>query len=313
MPLKLAYRGGAMLRTVRLNVFSHRARVAALHTPSRRVSLASTGRFPNALAGIVYPSAIQTGKSSNSYATTARGSKTTSKKTSKTTKASKGKEPAKRGPKVSADKIKAQKEARKQKEKIDQLRTAALKLPELSLVNTRALAMQEKAQEVKKAGGKGQEVFKRATELVGSMGPEEVERFKSIAQSNKAANAEELDKWIKSHTPLQIKHANLARRRLSQLQGKRIAPLHDDRAVKRRGTAFVFFFLNRFASGDFKHMHVSEATGQASREWKGMTEEEKEKYRKQAAEDTDRYLREYRAVYGEDPYSVAKSKAKAKA
>lgn len=53
-------------------------------------------------------------------------------------------------------------------------------------------------------------------------------------------------------------------------------PLHDDRAVKKRGSPFVFFFLDRHASGDFKHMSPGEAASQASREWKGMTDAEKE-------------------------------------
>lgn len=167
-----------MLRTVRLNVFSRPARVAALHTPARRVSLASTGRFPNALAGVVYPSANQPGKPSNSYATAAKGTKTTSKKTSKTsktTKDSKGKKPAKRGPKVSADKIKAEKEARKQKEKINQLRIAALSPPKPSVVNAHILALQEKYAEAREAGGKQPEVFKKASELAYSLPPEEKE------------------------------------------------------------------------------------------------------------------------------------------
>lgn len=160
-----------MLRTVRLNVFSRPARVAALHTPARRVSLASTGRFPNALAGVVYPSANQPGKPSNSYATTAKGTK----KTSKTTKDSKGKKPAKRGPKVSADKIKADKEARKQKEKINQLRIAALNPPKPSVINAHVLALQEKYAEAREAGGKQPEVFKKASELAYSLPPEEKE------------------------------------------------------------------------------------------------------------------------------------------
>lgn len=37
-----------------------------------------------------------------------------------------------------------------------------------------------------------------------------------------------------------------------------------------------------------------------------------QKYLKQAAEDRERYAREYREVYGEDPDFVVRSKAKAK-
>lgn len=164
-----------MLCTVRLNVFSRPARVAALHSPARRVSLASTGRVPNALAGVVYPPANQPGKLSNSYATTAKGTKKTTSKTSKTTKDSKGKKPAKRGPKVSADKIKADKEARKQKEKINQLRIAALNPPKPSVINAHILALQEKYAEAREAGGKQPEVFKKASELAYSLPPEEKE------------------------------------------------------------------------------------------------------------------------------------------
>lgn len=97
-----------------------------------------------------------------------------------------------------------------------------------------------------------------------------------MAESNRAANAEAFDKWLKSHTPLQIKQANLARRRLSNLKGKKIAPLHDERAVRKVMTSYAFYMKERINSGDLKHMLAMDIGSQVAQEWRGMTDAEKE-------------------------------------
>lgn len=84
------------------------------------------------------------------------------------------------------------------------------------------------------------------------------------------------DQWIKSHTPLQIKEANLARRRLAKLKKSSVPQLRDDRLVKRPRTAFVHYFVERTEGGDFKHMAAKDITSRVTEEWRGMTDYEKE-------------------------------------
>lgn len=97
-----------------------------------------------------------------------------------------------------------------------------------------------------------------------------------MAETNKATNKAAYSKWVQSHTPLQIKDANHARRRLTKLKNTRISPIDDDRLVKRPRTAYLLFFNERNAQGDFKHMAVKDITVQVAEEWKGLTNAEKE-------------------------------------
>jgi hypothetical protein len=81
---------------------------------------------------------------------------------------------------------------------------------------------------------------------------------------------------LKQHTPLQIKEANHARRRLSTLLKKPYRQIVDDRLVKNVRSSFVFYFQERYATGDFLHMKVPDATARAGQEWKSLTESEKQ-------------------------------------
>lgn len=180
-----------MLRAVRLNVLSRPTRVAPLHTPARRVSLATSGRVSNASAGVVYASAVQSGKLTNSYATTAGRSKGKTSKTTratKTTKASKGRKTAKTGgsrasakpkkaPKrrVLTEKQKAARDAKKKREEIKQLLETALTPPKKLSPNAHSVGFKEKFEEARKMGGDMKQVFQRTAEMVKSMDPEDRE------------------------------------------------------------------------------------------------------------------------------------------
>ena len=52
--------------------------------------------------------------------------------------------------------------------------------------------------------------------------------------------------------------------------------LQDDRQVKGTMTAYLFFFVDRRASGDFAHISVQEATKRIAQEWKDLSTEEKQ-------------------------------------
>jgi hypothetical protein len=101
------------------------------------------------------------------------------------------------------------------------------------------------------------------------------------AEANKAANAAAYESWVKSYTPLQIREANMARKKLSKLteSSKRpvkMPPIRDDRLVKGTQTSYNIYTRERYNSGDLKHMPITDATHRIAEEWKGLTDQEKE-------------------------------------
>lgn len=101
------------------------------------------------------------------------------------------------------------------------------------------------------------------------------QRYIATAHANKATNIAAFDEWLKRHTPLQIKEANHARRRLAQLGKASLPQLHDSRLVKRPRTAYLLYFTERFEHGDFKHMVAKDMIIRVAEEWKGLTDAEK--------------------------------------
>jgi hypothetical protein len=88
---------------------------------------------------------------------------------------------------------------------------------------------------------------------------------------------------VESHSAEEIRLANLARKQLEKKEGpkekragKKWPLIKDERAVTRPATPFILFAVNRHASGDFKHIAVTERLRLISREWKELSESEKE-------------------------------------
>lgn len=199
MPLNLAYRGGAVLRTVRLNVRSRSARVAAIHTPAKRVSLATTGRFSKLPVGIVYPPTALSSHLVNSYATKAsagesesssategrtKGSSKTSaneettketkkpkktKKTKKTTKA--------RGRPVLTEKQRDARIAKQKRQEMAQLKQDALSPPKRLPETPSNLTLQSCLPEARRIVGANDKaaILSKAWELARSKSAEEQE------------------------------------------------------------------------------------------------------------------------------------------
>ncbi|OKL58913.1 hypothetical protein UA08_05474 [Talaromyces atroroseus] len=122
--------------------------------------------------------------------------------------------------------------------------------------------------------------------------------------------------WVNSHTPLQIKTANRARRRLAFLTAEhrkntlKYPAIKDDRLVKMPTSSYIFFSRERMQSGDLDHLSTQEKRERVHTEWAAASEQEKQPYSQKAAEDKERYVREYREVYGEDPRSSSNAKSK---
>ncbi|KAJ9297222.1 transcriptional regulator family: HMG [Paecilomyces variotii] len=314
MPFMLARRGRCIVRQFGLReTLPLSTRVSLVPRHVRRVSLAVDGPSLKRATPTGPVRSVLSQIQANSYATAGRPKAHTgrakastgssgSKKTGKKSTSSKKKE-------LTPEEKEAKKEAQKAKalkEEIKQLKITALQPPKQLPNSAFSVAFQEKLVSNPKAEGKSQaQHFKDMTDEVKELPSYELERYAQIAESNKAKNSAAYDAWIKSHTPLQIKEANAARRRLKQLLGDaksgKYSLLSDDRLVKRNPSPWALFLKERFESGDFKHMSLQEASARAGEEWKGLTESEKQKYYDLSKEDYERYAREHREIYGEDP------------
>ncbi|KAI9928758.1 hypothetical protein ASPWEDRAFT_65783 [Aspergillus wentii DTO 134E9] len=324
MPLNIAQRG-AVLRHLQLgNVFSRPTRVAAIHSHARRVSLAAGRRFANPITRTEYQFGAVSQGLIKSYATVGRpkgstgkakpkateaagdekkSGKTAKSKTSGAKKDSTKEEPKKKR-KVLTDKQKEAKKVKEQRELLKTLKETALQPPKKASEHKWTLAVQDKLVGVDRSKFKGTEVFQEGVRGARNVTPEEDEKFTQQAELNKAANAAAYKEWIKSHTPLQIKEANHARERLEKITGKYMRPLKDDRLVKRPLTAYIAFYTDRVSGGDFKHLKPEDITSHIAREWRAMTDTEKEKYVKISEADRKRYAQEHLEVYGtEAPFT----------
>ncbi|KAK7621096.1 hypothetical protein IWX48DRAFT_550438 [Phyllosticta citricarpa] len=121
-------------------------------------------------------------------------------------------------------------------------------------------------------------------------------RLQTQASDNKKRNHEAYTKWVRSHTPQQILEANKARNSLKRkLAVYKKNKINDDRLVKAPKTAYFAFFLERAGSSEGS---VPERAKQASQEWKNMSAAQKQKYEEIARQDLQRYLKEYKSVFG---------------
>ncbi|KAF3481493.1 HMG box protein [Arthroderma uncinatum] len=243
---------------------------------------------------------------SKSYATDAATPKTKSKAAPKKAapkKADSKKADAKKpGPKKVALPPKRGRPGKTEKEKKAQakedlaaLKSAVLTLPKLLPVTPFT---------VYATGKKGSIVGHRETfkELPGY----EVEELREIAEKNSSTNQHNLKQWIESHSPLEIKNANGARRKLRRIlslssRSRICSPIHDDRRVKRPRTAFMIYSLEKQRSGEYDHTGAIERIIEIAQTWKNEPASEKEKYKHLEVEDRTRYINEYRETYGEEP------------
>ena len=86
---------------------------------------------------------------------------------------------------------------------------------------------------------------------------------------------------MQSHSPLDIKKANNARRlltRKSKAAGKKktYKPIHDDRLVRQPLTSYTYFTLERNSSGDLNGMTVAERGKLVGQEWKALSAAQKQ-------------------------------------
>ncbi|KAJ8061249.1 hypothetical protein OCU04_010319 [Sclerotinia nivalis] len=134
----------------------------------------------------------------------------------------------------------------------------------------------------------------------------ELERLNHIANENKAANAIVYKNWVESHTPEEIRQANVARHHIRRLTKKTASPrlIKDGRMVKKALVPMMFFVKERHQSGDFAGIKVSEAIKRIVQEFKELSPAQRKPLEEASAADAQRYLQEYRTVYKHDPVKI---------
>lgn len=80
---------------------------------------------------------------------------------------------------------------------------------------------------------------------------------------------------MESYTPEQIRLANIARKALRNKGEKRVRLIRDERQVAVPRNPYMFYYLDRQRSGDFKGIGIGDSGRLAGSEWKTLTALEK--------------------------------------
>lgn len=110
-----------------------------------------------------------------------------------------------------------------------------------------------------------------------------IKHYNHVAHEKTAARQTEYRAWVHSHTPEQIHAANNARNQLRRLLATEDSKGHphntqkiqDDRVPKKALSAYILYFKERQASGDFNNIKVSDAGRLAGEEWRSLAASEK--------------------------------------
>lgn len=292
MPLNFVRGGSCIFRHLQ----SRTGRVPVITNYARNVYLVANNRFANLSAGNSHTRSILFGSLRNSYATAAGRPKAhTGKAKAKKTPAS-GDAKKASNPRKKRELTPEQEEKKKENERkaeIRRLKTLVLVPPKKGPTNAYTVAIQDKLPEKIRTYGTLSEAFKAASREAKALSSYEQQKYTAVADENAAKYAAKYEEFIKSHTPLQIKEANAARRKLAKLRGTKARILHDERQVKTPRNAFTFFLTEKGA--------VKEKFASLAEEWKSASDTEKEKYVKLQEEDKLRYIREYKEAYGVVP------------
>ncbi|WPG99144.1 Hypothetical protein R9X50_00195500 [Acrodontium crateriforme] len=142
-----------------------------------------------------------------------------------------------------------------------------------------------------------------------NLSPADIEHYNHTARTAREASQAEYKRWVDSHTPAEIFAANRARASLrlktkgTKTSARKWAPIKDERQVKQSVSSYVLFSTDRHSSGDFVNIKITDRSKLIAEEWKALSESEKSKYNRLAAQDKERYTEEYTATYGDAPPS----------
>lgn len=96
---------------------------------------------------------------------------------------------------------------------------------------------------------------------------------KSNAQKNNAS----YEQWVNTHSPLEIRNANLARASLRRLKyhPRVYSPIKDERQVSPPLPPYGFFMRESAAAGEMDGLTVPQAGARMGQMWRNMSENEK--------------------------------------
>ncbi|KAK4547444.1 hypothetical protein LTR36_001100 [Oleoguttula mirabilis] len=214
--------------------------------------------------------------------------------------------------KVLTEEQKAAKAASLEKAKIVDLKKAALEPPKFARhLSAYNMFVTDKGEALKGSSGTQIHHLERLKEFAQGMSaqwkemsPADLEHYNHLAHTRTEAAEAGYKCWVESHTPEQIRAANLVRASLRRKfkgdpRKKTSWPaIRDGRIAKRPLTPYLQFNVNRQASGDFKNIALPERSKLLAQEWKALSESEKNKYKALHTEDTKRYAEEVSNVYG---------------
>ncbi|KEF56053.1 uncharacterized protein A1O9_07634 [Exophiala aquamarina CBS 119918] len=268
-------------------------------------------------------------KQARTYATTAakpaRKSRAASRSTTGTKRAGPKKPAAKKqGVRKSKKKVATKPKAKKPRVKKAPTKTAVAQKARAARVELRNAALLDKPKQlpataytlllVAESKGSHGSIAASANSVstkYRNLSPEERERLNHEANANAQKNAQAYKKWVQSHTPLEIKKANNARKQLTaqaKAAGHKTTyrQIQDDRSVKQPRNAYSYFFGDRYASGDLQGLSVGESAKLIGKEWAQLSDNAKKPYNNKAAADRERYLEEHKSVYGVDSPAIKK-------
>ncbi|PYH81946.1 hypothetical protein BO82DRAFT_354111 [Aspergillus uvarum CBS 121591] len=308
MPAKLVRQGGVFLQHLNISdAFSRPVRQMISHAHVQRLSMLSRGRFVGAIAarapllsrGLTntYATAAQAKasepKAANSIpkvrkvqATESKGSakvKKTNEATGKTKKATKKatKEPKPRQKKALTPEQEEKLSLREKKKQIKECKALCLTPPRLHPTTAYAVARNEAGKLLAKEGLHMQGVYmiNELQERIRNLRSEQAEEYERIAEENKKLNEQLMADWIKTYTPAQIRDANIARRRLVKLTGKRqsrLSLIEDPRLVARPLHPYALFTKTQILEDPhLGNLPLAERSQRISALWKALSPEEK--------------------------------------
>lgn len=197
----------------------------------------------------------------------------------------------------------------KEKTSLKALKAAALSPPKQKPSTAWKVLVSEIAAEKAGSGGTASLWSKEAASKYRSLSPQELEEYNHVANQNKVANTIALKQWTEAHTPEEIRRANNARLQLKRKTGKPrgYTPLKDDRIPKAVTQPYFMFAADRWASGDFKGVKVTDSGTIIRKEFNALSDIERKVYEDRAAADKQRYIEEFKTVFHRDPQFVTKA------
>ncbi|KAL2017814.1 hypothetical protein VTK56DRAFT_1616 [Thermocarpiscus australiensis] len=128
---------------------------------------------------------------------------------------------------------------------------------------------------------------------------EERAKLDDIARQNKVTNETAYKNWIESHTPQEIHDANYARsvlRRSFKIPARHQIP--DSRFPKKPLNPYASYVKSRIHSPDLANLPPRDRLASIGKEWKSLSDAEKQPHIEVGITDLDRYVKAKHALLG---------------